>query len=80
MNDPYFDFREYYVKGDTLYYLNINELVGIKEIVKVTVRTIYPRAIIGQGKNAQCYVIGYRDKDMIFRNKEDAQYYIGGET
>lgn len=75
MNDFCFDFREYYVKGDTLYYIN-----EFSKIIELKVRTIYSNAIISQEKDAQCYIIGYCDKDRIFRSKEDAQNYLGGEN
>lgn len=76
MNDPYFNFRECYVKGDTLYYTYINELMNKREILKLNIRTIYPKVLIAQDENGQCYTISSEDKDRIFSSKEEAQIYL----
>lgn len=76
MNNPYFNFGEYYVKGDTLHYVYINELMNKKEIMTLTVRTIYSKVLIAQDENGQCYTISSEDKDRIFSSKEEAQIYL----
>lgn len=72
MNDPYFNFGECYVRGDTLYYIYVNDLMRKKELLQLTVRTIYPKVLIAQDKNAQCYCISVEENERIFNQKEDA--------
>lgn len=76
MNDPYFNFGEYYVRGDTLHYVYNNELMNSKELIQITVRTIYPRTIICADDEGRCYAIGYSEKDRIFRDKTEAKRYF----
>lgn len=76
MNDPDFNFAEYYAKGENIYYVSVNDWIGTKELVELKIRTIYPRTIIGYEDNAGCHVIGYNNKDRIFRDKGEAQQYV----
>ena len=70
--DPDFDFRNYYEQGETVYYVNYSEILGEKEVVKVYLRTIYPRMMVGSEEKASCHCIGYPQRDNIFRNSKDA--------
>lgn len=75
MNDPYFNFGEYYSKGDTLYYIYNNELMSSRELIKVSVRTIYPRVIIGTDEEGRSFTIDISEADRIFREKAKAEKY-----
>ena len=74
--DPYFDFREYFVVGDTVYYAYINDYLGEKEVIKMKIRTIYARTIIGYEDNAGCHVVGYKHRDRLFKDQSEAKSYI----
>lgn len=73
--DPYFDFREYYTKGTEIYYVYINEFVGEKKIIKIKIRTIYARTLIGFEEDACCHTIGYKSRDQIFLSKSEAEAF-----
>lgn len=73
--DPDFDFRNYYEKGQIAYYVRVQERLGEKEIIKVFLRTIYPRTLIGSEEKSCCHCIGYHERDRIFETPRDAQTY-----
>lgn len=75
--NPDFDYRNLYSKGDKIYYvLVIDDYVKRKELISLTVRTVYPRMIVGVQEGYQCQCIGYKQKDNIFINKVDADAYF----
>jgi hypothetical protein len=75
--EPDFDFRNLYEKGDIVYYiLKTETFVKRKELVKLKLRTIYPRMMVGvEDNNAGCHCIGFKQKDMVFINLIDANAY-----
>ena len=73
--EPEFDFRNYYEKGQIVYFVRIMEALGEKEVKKLTLRTIYPRMIVGSEEKACCQCIGYNDRDQIFLTPRDADAY-----
>lgn len=73
--DPSFDFRDFYGKGETVYYVNYSEKLGEKEIHKVTLRTIYPRIMIGSEEKSYCHCIDFNQRDCVFRSSKDANDY-----
>lgn len=74
--DPYFDFREYYTKGEEIFYVYINEFIGEKKIVKIKIRTIYARTIVGFEENACCHMIDYSTREQIFHSKSEAEAFF----
>lgn len=74
--DPYFDFREYYSKGQEIYYAYINDFIGEKENIKLKIRTVYARTLIGYEENACCHMIGYKNKEQIFQTKSEAEAFL----
>ena len=73
--EPDFDFRNFYEKGQIVYYVHIIETLGVKEVKKLYLRTIYPRMIIGTEEKSYCQCIGYSDRDRIFITSRDADIY-----
>lgn len=73
--EPEFDFRNYYEKGQIVYFVRIMEALGEKEIKKLLLRTIYPRMMVGSEEKACCQCIGYNDRDQIFLTPRDADVY-----
>ena len=71
--EPDFDFRSYYEKGETVWFVRVLGALGDKEIRKLYLRTIYPRLIIGSEAKTGCQCIGYNERDLIFRNYKDAE-------
>lgn len=75
--NPDFDFRNLYSKGDKIFYVLITDsYVKRKEMISLTVRTVYPRMIVGVEEGSQCQCIGYKQKDNIFINRVDANTYF----
>lgn len=72
--DPEFDFRNFYEKGQTVYYVHVLKDFGEKEIIITKLRTIYPRMMVG-ATEACCQCIGYSDRDQVFLKKKDADAY-----
>lgn len=74
--EPDFDFRNLYEKGDIVYYvLKTETFIKRKELIKLKLRSIYPRMMVGVEDNAGCHCIGFKQKDMVFINLIDANAY-----
>lgn len=74
--DSFFDFREYYTIGEKIFYVYINELIGEKQIIKLNIRTIYARTLVGYEENACCYMIDYNTREQIFHSKSEAEVFL----
>ena len=74
--NPDFDFREYYTKGQEVYYVYVNELMGEKQILKIKIRTVYARTLVGYEENAGCHMINYNTRDQIFQNRSEAEAFF----
>lgn len=71
--NPDFDFRNFYEKGQVIYYiLVLRGGIQTKELKKVKIRTIYPRMLVCTEEKACCQCIGYGDRDLIFETLQDA--------
>lgn len=75
VEQPDFDFRNFYEKGEVAFYVHYLPLVGEIEVVKVTLRTIYPRMMVGTEEKAGCHCIGYAQRDMVFKDSRMANDY-----
>lgn len=73
--DPDFDFRQEYVKGQHLWFVRVHVSLGIKELLEVVVQTVYPRTIIAVQPKAFCHCIGYKMQHQIFRSQSEALAY-----
>ena len=74
--EPDFDFRNYYEKGQTVYFVRVMEALGEKKIKKLYLRTIYPRMMVGSEEKSCCHCIGYNERDRIFLTPRDAEAYF----
>lgn len=63
---PDFDYRNDYFKGQSVYYIKVNELCGKKEIIELKISSVYPRLIIGYEDRGMSHCIGFDESDMIF--------------
>ena len=73
LENPEFDFRNFYEKGQTIYYIHIlRGGINTKELKKLKIRTIYPRMMICNEEKACCQCICYNEKDLIFYTPRDA--------
>lgn len=73
--EPEFDFRNHYEKGQIAYFVRVMPTLGEKEVVKVILRTIYPRLMVGSEEKGCCHCIGYNDRDKVFLTPRDADIY-----
>lgn len=73
--EPDFDFRAYYEKGSTIYFVRVMEALGEKEVKKLYLRTIYPRMMVGSEEKGCCQCIGYNERDKVFLTPRDADAY-----
>lgn len=73
LENPEFDFRNFYEKGQTIYFIHIlRGGINTKELKKLKIRTIYPRMMVCNEEKACCQCIGYNEKDLIFDTPRDA--------
>ena len=73
LENPDFDFRNFYEKGQIIYYIQIlNMGINTKELKKLKIRTIYPRMIVCSEEKACCQCVDYNEKDLIFDTQRDA--------
>lgn len=71
--NPDFDFRNSYSKGQIIYYVETNELVGSKKMLELKISSVYPRAIIAYEDMGMAHTIGFEDDEMIFLDRRDAE-------
>lgn len=69
--DPDFDFRSNYQRGQIIYYVLVGR--NTKELKKLTVRTVYPRMMVCNEEKAACVCIGYKERDYIFGTPYEAK-------
>lgn len=75
--EPDFDFRNEYVKGMKIYYVQVfNGFIKSKDIFPLTIRTVYPRFIVGVLDKGYCVCMGYNERNNIFLKMSDAKYYF----
>ncbi len=72
--EPDFDFRNFYEKGNTVYYVRVLESYGTKEIINMKLRTIYPRMMVGATESG-CQCVGYKERDQVFFKHHEAEAY-----
>ena len=73
LENPEFDFRNFYEKGQTIYFIHIlRGGINTKELKKLKIRTIYPRMMVCNEEKACCQCIGYNERDLIFDTPRDA--------
>ena len=73
LENPDFDFRTLYEKGQTIYFIHIlRGGINTKELKKLKIRTIYPRMMVCNEEKACCQCIGYNERDLIFDTPRDA--------
>lgn len=72
--EPDFDFRNYYEKGQIIYFIHIlGGGINTKELKKLKIRTIYPRMMVCDEEKACCQCIGYSQKEYIFNTPKEAE-------
>ena len=73
LENPDFDFRNFYEKGQTIYYIHIlRGGINTKELKKLKIRTIYPRMMVCNEEKSCCQCIHYESRDLIFEKLKDA--------
>ena len=73
LENPDFDFRTLYEKGQTIYFIHIlRGGINTKELKKLKIRTIYPRMMVCNEEKACCQCIDYNERDLIFDTPRDA--------
>lgn len=77
---PDFDYRNSYEKGQIIYYIDVNELIGKKQLLELKISSVYPRAIIAYEDKGMGYTIGYEDEDMIFSTRKEADSVFSNIT
>lgn len=74
--EPDFDFRGMYAKGQKVWFVRVLGPLGEKEMLHVTIRTVYPRMLIVVEQKAYCHCVGYNMRDQIFDTEYHAQAYF----
>lgn len=73
--EPDFDFRNHYETKSKAYYVRILAALGEKEVIPVTLRTIYPRMMVGSQEKGMCHCIGYSERGQVFMTLHEANAY-----
>ena len=69
---PGFDFNDYYEKGQIIFYVKVHEKLGIKDLLELKIRTIYPKMMVAVEDKKCTHCIGPDTKDMIFVDRKTA--------
>lgn len=79
LEDPDFDYRNEYAKGQKLWYVYHNRITNTVTIKEIMVSTIYPRTLIGYVDCGEAVCIGYNEKDLIFETPIKAEECMKGK-
>lgn len=79
LEDPDFDYRNEYAKGQKLWYVYHNRITNTVTIKEIVVSTIYPRTLIGYVDCGEAVCIGYNEKDLIFETPIKAEECMKGK-
>lgn len=74
--EPDFDYRLFYQKGEKVYLVRHYDTLNTKEIIYMTLRTIYARMMVGVIDKQCCQCVDINDRDNIFYNRQDAMDYF----
>lgn len=69
---PGFDFSQKYTKGQTIFYVKVNEIIGEKELMELKIRTIYPKMMVCCTEKSYAQCIGPDSADFIFLSRYEA--------
>lgn len=69
---PGFDFNNYYAKGQTIYYVKLNNMTGDKEFLELKIRSIYPKFMVACTEKAFAQCLGPDVQDYIFADRYTA--------
>jgi hypothetical protein len=70
------DFTQDYSKGDIVYLVRCFNSVGVQEVVKLKLRTIYDNYMVGCTEKSAVFTIGKDWINNIFSNKNEATAYL----
>ena len=77
LENPQFDYRDFYEKGDEIHFVRINNHKWYgKSLKTLKVRTVYPRMIVAVESGGECVCIGYDERDQIFTVLVDAKAFF----
>lgn len=72
---PDFDFRNYYEKGQHLWFVRYHTKLNSKELVEFIVRTVYARMVVGSQPKSICHCVSVNMRHQLFEDKRDAQAF-----
>lgn len=72
-DDPYFDFRIDYEKGQKIWYVDYNKICNTVELMELVLNTVYSRVMIGYVDNGEARDIPYAQRDLVFLTPRDAE-------
>lgn len=77
LENPDFDFRDFYNVGDQIWFVRIGRHKWYGKSIKyLKVRTIYPRMIVACFETGEACCIDYSERDQIFSNNADAKAFF----
>lgn len=69
---PGFNFHDNYQVGQKIYYVKAQPELGVKELLELKIRSIYPKTIVACKENKCTQCIGPDTHDMIFTDERSA--------
>lgn len=71
--EPHFDFRIDYEKGQKIWYIDYNKFCNTVQLMELTLNTVYSRVMIGYVDNGEARDISYTQRDLVFLTPRDAE-------
>ena len=68
-----FDFRNEYISGQRIYFVEVNRLSKSKELLELQLTTIYSKFMIAYVEQGEAHHISVDDADRIFFHEQDAK-------
>jgi len=78
LQDPDFNFNDFYEKDQTIYFIRYFEKLGSKELLTLKIRSIYPRFMVACEDKQATVCMGPDVKDFIFLDKRLAKEVFEG--
>lgn len=76
IKDPDFNFGDEYAIGQTVFLVKCFPTLSKYEVLRLKLRSIYNRLMVGTVESGYCECIGYDMKDSVFMNELAANEYL----
>ena len=71
-----FDFTKHYKRGDITFLVRCYNDLGIQEVKKLTIRSVFNTYMVGCGAKSKAFVIDKSNLPNLFKTNQEANTYL----